>query len=96
MILDGSAETRETHYLVKYLDEDELYHFKVYALSLNDYEIASKEYELNIPPYRRIKAIAIGTIVGLLFIFAGIAVFLYMKRKMFFKARENSGEKIQT
>jgi immunoglobulin superfamily member 9B len=66
---------------VKQLEEDEIYTFQVYSLSANDYEAGSNEYELLIPPYRRIKAIVIGSVSGLIFILAAVFTLLYMKRR---------------
>lgn len=91
--LHGTAETRQTQYLVSQLDEDELYIFQVFSLSTADYEAGSNEYEIYVPPYRRMRAIAIGTASGLMFLLVALLVFVYMRRK-WFRSIHGSTEKI--
>ncbi|XP_055713087.1 protein borderless [Phlebotomus papatasi] len=91
--LHGTAETRQTQYLVSQLDEDELYIFQVFSLSTTDYEAGSNEYEIYVPPYRRMRAIAIGTASGLMFLLVALLVFVYMRRK-WFRSIHGSTEKI--
>ncbi|GAB0089249.1 Protein borderless [Sergentomyia squamirostris] len=91
--LHGTAETRHTQYLVTQLQEDELYIFQVFSLSTADYEAGSNEFEIYVPPYRRMRAIAIGTAAGLIFLLVALLVFVYMRRK-WFKSIHASSEKM--
>lgn len=68
---------------VKHLNEDHVYTFQVFSLSNTDYQAGSNEFEILVPPYRRIRAIAIGTTCGLLLILTASAVFLYVKKRCF-------------
>ncbi|KAG4079404.1 hypothetical protein HA402_008096 [Bradysia odoriphaga] len=81
--LHGTAETREHYYTVKHLNEDHVYTFQVFSLSHTDYQAGSNEFEILVPPYRRVRAIAIGTTCGLLLILTASAVFLYVKKRCF-------------
>lgn len=77
-------------FLVKHLTEDEVYNFQVFSLSNTDYQAGSNEFEILVPPYRRMKAIAIGATTGLVVLLAGSAVYIYTKKKCFNPYKDTS------
>lgn len=68
---------------VNSLIEDQVYTFQVFSLSNTDYQAGSNEFELHVPPYRRMRAIAIGATTGLLVLLTASAVFIYTKKRCF-------------
>lgn len=79
--LHGAGETRNTSFLIAHLDEDEIYEVQVTALSTTDYRAGSVPLEFYVPPYRRMKAVAIGmSIVFLLLIICATIYFSMRKR----------------
>lgn len=76
------------------LIEDQLYTFQVFSLSNTDYQVGSNEFEIVVPPYRRMRAIAIGATAALLVLLAASAVYVYTKKRCFNPyAAEAGGEK---
>lgn len=73
--------------------EDQIYTFQVYSLSTSDYQAGSNEFELQVPPYRRMRAIAIGATTGLLVLLAASAVFIYTKKRCFNPYEPEANEK---
>lgn len=73
------ADTTENSFIVKDLKEERTYHFRVTALSDNEYEATSEEYTIHIPDYHRARVINIGVVVGLLVMFATAAAIWYVR-----------------
>lgn len=84
----GSIETINQYYILKDLEEDKIYRFQVAAYSFDNHEALSLEVEILIPPVRRMRAVAIGTITGIAFIIIALGIFIYTKRKWFLKLTE--------
>lgn len=78
---------------MRYLAEDEIYNFQVFSLSVTDYLAGSNEYEIIVPPYRRVRTIAIGTTLLLILVLAGASIFIYAKKRCF-QPYKDSDEKI--
>lgn len=78
---------------VNSLIEDQVYTFQVFSLSNTDYQAGSNEFELQVPPYRRMRAIAIGATTGLLILLAASAVFIYTKKRCFNPYEAENNEK---
>lgn len=78
---------------VRYLAEDETYSFQVYALSVTDYLSGSNEYEIVVPPYRRVRIIAICITLGLILTLTVASIFIYAKKRCF-QPYKDSDEKI--
>lgn len=73
--------------------EDETYNFQVFALSVTDYSAGSIEFEIIVPPYRRVRAIAIGATIGLIVLLTAASIFIYAKKRCF-QPYKDSDEKI--
>ena len=93
LILKIKIKINHLFLLVKYLSEDEIYTFQVFALANNDYQAGSNEFEILVPPIRRMRAIAIGATTGLLFLLAAAAVYIYLKKRCFNIYKESGDEK---
>lgn len=66
----------------------------MFSLSNTDYQVGSNEFEIVVPPYRRMRAIAIGATAALLVLLAASAVYVYTKKRCFNPyAAETGGEK---
>ncbi|XP_071454905.1 protein borderless isoform X5 [Hetaerina americana] len=89
----GKAETADTSFLVKGLEEDQTYHFQVVAIGPGDALSASSRFVLHVPPYRRMKAIMVGVLVGVSFLLLA-AVASYFGRRAFLRHQKNSDRKI--
>lgn len=69
--------------IVKYLTEDEIYNFQVYAQTMTDYQSSSEIFEILIPPRTRMRAIAFGTTAIILILLTGASIFVYTKKRCF-------------
>ncbi|XP_015173547.1 PREDICTED: protein turtle isoform X2 [Polistes dominula] len=88
--LYGRVETTDTYYLVKTLEEESQYTFEVAAMSLSDDEATSERISLEVPAYRRNRAISMGIVAGIGFLAATLAA-VWWARKRF--CRSPSHEK---
>ncbi|XP_015601580.1 protein borderless isoform X2 [Cephus cinctus] len=88
--LYGRAETTDTYYLVKSLEEESYYIFEVVAMSFSDDEATSERVTLEVPAYRKNRAISMGIIAGIGFLAAALAA-IWWARKRF--CHSPSGEK---
>ncbi|KAG8231407.1 hypothetical protein J437_LFUL012417 [Ladona fulva] len=89
----GKIETPDTSYLVQGLEEDQTYHFQVVAIGPGDALSASSRFVLHVPPYRRMRAILVGVLVGISFLVLA-AIGSYVGRKAFLRHQKNSDRKI--
>lgn len=70
------------YFAVRFLKENELYSFQVFALSTNDYQVGSNEFDLRVPFYRikmRLIAISVTVIILTMLVFA--AIFIFVKKR---------------
>lgn len=86
--LYGKAETTDTYYLVKTLEEESYYTFEVTAMSLSDDFATSERFALEVPAYRRNRAISMGIVAGVGFLAAALAA-VWWARKRFCRGLSN-------
>ncbi|XP_012265467.1 protein borderless isoform X2 [Athalia rosae] len=86
--LYGKAETTDTYYLVKTLEEESYYTFEVMAMSLSDDFATSERFALEVPAYRRNRAISMGIVAGIGFLAAALAA-VWWARKRFCRGLSN-------
>ncbi|XP_011702130.1 PREDICTED: protein turtle isoform X2 [Wasmannia auropunctata] len=79
--LYGRAETTDTYYLVKTLEEESFYTFEVAAISLTDDEASSERVGLEVPAYRRNRAISMGIVAGIGFLAAALAAVWWARKR---------------
>ncbi|KMQ92911.1 protein turtle [Lasius niger] len=79
--LYGRAETTDTYYLVKTLEEESFYTFEVAAMSLTDDVATSERIGLEVPAYRRNRAISMGIVAGIGFLAAALAAVWWAKKR---------------
>ncbi|XP_051155995.1 protein borderless isoform X1 [Leptopilina boulardi] len=82
--LYGKAETTDTYYLVKNLEEDSYYSFEVGAMSLTDDILISERFTMEIPAYQkssRNRAISMGIVASLGFLAAALAAVWWAKKR---------------
>lgn len=75
---------------VKTLEEESQYTFEVAAMSLSDDEATSERISLEVPAYRRNRAISMGIVAGIGFLAATLAA-VWWARKRF--CRTSTSEK---
>ncbi|XP_057335997.1 protein borderless isoform X2 [Microplitis mediator] len=80
--LHGRAETTDTFYLIKSLEEESSYIFEVSAMSSSDDVSTSEQFTLEVPAYRRNRAISMGIVAGIGFLAAALAA-IWWSRKRF-------------
>ncbi|CAD6233973.1 GSCOCG00007436001-RA-CDS [Cotesia congregata] len=80
--LHGRAETTDTFYLIKSLEEESSYIFEVSAMSQSDDVATSEQFTLEVPAYRRNRAISMGIVAGVGFLAASLAA-IWWSRKRF-------------
>lgn len=86
--LYGGGETRNTSFFMSHLDEDEIYDVQVQALSIHDYRAGSDMLEFYVPPYRRMKAVAIGLATVILMIICCVIAYYSMRKRLASAAKE--------
>lgn len=79
--LSGKAETTDTYYLVKTLEEESHYTFEVAAVSVADDVAASDRVSLEVPAYRRNRAISMGIVAGIGFLAAALAAIWWARKR---------------
>lgn len=89
-LLYGKAETTDTYYLVKALEVESQYTFEVAAMSLSDDEASSERISLEVPAYRRNRAISMGIVAGIGSLAAALAAVWWASKRF---CRSSSGEK---
>lgn len=73
---------------VKTLEEESQYTFEVAAMSLSDDEATSERISLEVPAYRRNRAISMGIVAGIGFLAATLAA-VWWARKRFCRTSTN-------
>ncbi|XP_034187593.1 borderless isoform X2 [Osmia lignaria lignaria] len=79
--LDGRAETTDTYYLVKPLEGESYYTFDVSAVSVSDDVASSERISLEVPAYRRNRAISMGIVAGIGFLAAALAAIWWARKR---------------
>ncbi|XP_034950863.1 protein borderless isoform X2 [Chelonus insularis] len=79
--LHGRAETTDTYYLVKSLEEESSYIFEVSAVSHSDDVATSEQFILEVPAYRRNRAISMGVVAGIGFLAAALAAVWWIRKR---------------
>ncbi|GJQ65536.1 hypothetical protein Trydic_g7637 [Trypoxylus dichotomus] len=79
--LVGSAETKNTSYLISDLEEGFDYTFQIVAMSFSDYQIGSERVPFKVPPYRKIRSVSIGLITGIAFVAVVVLGVYFVKKK---------------
>ncbi|XP_070150036.1 protein borderless isoform X3 [Polyergus mexicanus] len=79
--LYGRAETTDTYYLVKTLEEESFYTFEVAAMSITDDVATSERIGLEVPAYRRNRAISMGIVAGIGFLAAALAAVWWARKR---------------
>ncbi|XP_066598150.1 protein borderless [Prorops nasuta] len=79
--LYGRADTTDTYYLVKTLEEESHYTFEVAATSLTNYVANSERVNLQVPAYRRNRAISMGIVAGIGFLAAALAAVWWARKR---------------
>ncbi|XP_015437603.1 PREDICTED: protein turtle isoform X2 [Dufourea novaeangliae] len=79
--LYGRAETTDTYYLVKTLEEESYYTFEVAAVSISDDIATSERISLEVPAYRRNRAISMGIVAGIGFLAAALAAIWWARKR---------------
>lgn len=79
--LYGRAETTDTYYLVKTLEEETFYTFEVAAMSITDDVATSERVGLEVPAYRRNRAISMGIVAGIGFLAAALAAVWWARKR---------------
>lgn len=79
--LYGRAETTDTYYLVKALEEESYYTFEVAAMSMTDDVATSERISLEVPAYRRNRAISMGIVAGIGFLAAALAAIWWARKR---------------
>lgn len=87
----GSADTTNTFFLVKDLEEDETYHFQVFVVSKNDSQAESSKFLVHTPSYRKVRAVSLGLGLGFIFLIALVLIAWFVRRHYHQKRlRENA------
>lgn len=91
--LYGTAETKNSSYIIHHLEEGFDYTFQVVAMSYNDYQAASDKVHLTVPSYKKIKSVSVGLITALV-VLAALALIGYYVRWRWFRKRDEEEERV--
>lgn len=78
--LIGTAETFDNFYQLRHLKEDVTFKIQVVAVGADARQVASPELLLEVPSQRKVRALIIGSSVGIIFLLCALCAFLYVKR----------------
>ncbi|KAI8035411.1 protein borderless isoform X2 [Drosophila gunungcola] len=79
--LIGHAETFDNFYQLRHLKEDTLFKVQVMAVGTNtQLSVPSHELLIDVPSQRKVRALIIGSSVGVIFLLCALCAFLYVKR----------------
>ncbi|ALC38084.1 CG16857, partial [Drosophila busckii] len=76
----GSAETFDNFYQLRHLKEDTMFKIQVLAVGAQNQNVASPELILDVPSKRKLRALIVGSAVGVIFLLCALCAFLYVKR----------------
>ncbi|KAH8357021.1 hypothetical protein KR200_002319 [Drosophila serrata] len=79
--LIGHAETFDNFYQLRHLKEDTTFKVQVLAVGTNTHlSVPSHELLIDVPSQRKVRALIIGSSVGVIFLLCALCAFLYVKR----------------
>ncbi|KAH8260381.1 hypothetical protein KR026_010586, partial [Drosophila bipectinata] len=79
--LIGHAETFDNFYQLRHLKEDTTFKVQVLAVGTNNQQaVPSHELVIDVPSQRKVRALIIGSSVGVIFLLCALCAFLYVKR----------------
>lgn len=79
--LIGHAETFDNYYQLRHLKEDTLFKVQVLAVGTETQQsVPSHELLIDVPSQRKVRALIIGSSVGVIFLLCALCAFLYVKR----------------
>ncbi|XP_030565009.1 protein borderless isoform X1 [Drosophila novamexicana] len=78
--LIGTAETFDNFYQLRHLKEDVTFKIQVVAVGADARQVDSPELLLEVPSQRKVRALIIGSSVGIIFLLCALCAFLYVKR----------------
>ena len=78
--LVGSVETFDNFYQLRHLKEDSTFKIRVLAISADGDQVPSSELVIEVPSQRKMRALLIGSSIGVAFLLCALVAFLYVKR----------------
>lgn len=78
--LVGTVETFDNFYQLRHLKEDSTFKIRVIAISAIGEQVASGELVIEVASQRKMRALLIGTSIGVAFLLCALVAFLYVKR----------------
>ncbi|XP_037816423.1 protein borderless [Lucilia sericata] len=78
--LVGTVETFDNFYQLRHLKEDSTFKVRVLAISADGDQVPSGELIIEVPSQRKMRALLIGSSIGVAFLLCALVAFLYVKR----------------
>lgn len=78
--LVGTVETFDNFYQLRHLKEDSTFKVRVLAISADGDQVPSSELVIEVPSQRKMRALLIGSSIGVAFLLCALVAFLYVKR----------------
>ncbi|XP_075152895.1 borderless isoform X1 [Haematobia irritans] len=78
--LVGTVETFDNFYQLRHLKEDSIFTVQVLAISHDGVQVPSNELRIEVPSHRKMRALLIGSSIGIAFLLCALIAFLYVKR----------------
>lgn len=78
--LVGTVETFDNFYQLRHLKEDSTFTIQVLAISNDGDQVPGTELRIEVPSHRKMRALLIGSSIGIAFLVCALIAFLYVKR----------------
>lgn len=78
--LVGTVETFDNFYQLRHLKEDSTFKIRILAISADGEQVPSGELIIEVPSQRKMRALLIGSSIGVAFLLCALVAFLYVKR----------------
>ncbi|XP_061388021.1 protein borderless-like, partial [Musca vetustissima] len=78
--LVGTVETFDNFYQLRHLKEDSTFTIQVLAISNDGAQVPGTELIIEVPSHRKMRALLIGSSIGIAFLLCALVAFLYVKR----------------
>uniref|UniRef100_T1PJJ1 Fibronectin type III n=1 Tax=Musca domestica TaxID=7370 RepID=T1PJJ1_MUSDO len=78
--LVGTVETFDNFYQLRHLKEDSTFTIQVLAISNDGAQVPGSELIIEVPSHRKMRALLIGSTIGIAFLVCALIAFLYVKR----------------
>lgn len=78
--LVGTVETFDNFYQLRHLKEDSTFTIQVLAISADGGQVPGSELSIEVPSHRKMRALLIGSSIGIAFLVCALIAFLYVKR----------------